>query len=621
MKRIAALFAFVSIAVVLVFAGLPLALSTQSVKEAISDRISTLTGYSVTLTGDTDIRVFPFLTVRMSDVQIRDRGTGERPVLMSMDRLDVSLNLLSALTGTIDAKRFTLVRPHIDLDLNDTYSTVFSALSHHPLLQQVVTDISRSDRLQLEDILVEDGRISLHRPNQPAPSEASPEAPRETPLNSVSDIAASISVSGPNNALNISGSLLWNNETLQYDIKSSDLSGYANGEPTAATLDLRSDIMELSFNGQAVQKTDMVLQGALTTRAPSIRYVANWLGVDLGPGSAFGHFALNGTLNGTLTRFSLADATIVMDGNTGDGALNFTFGPEGPEVTGTVAFDVFDASTYVFALAQPTLPEQHWTTVGISAPGWSNLSADIRFSAAQTSYHDTSLGELAAALRIHQKTIELDIASLELMGGHASGALSATFDGKPAVSGKMRFTGLSAATVSDGLLGRAVLDGRLTASAELKGSGRFAGDLIRNLTGRISVEVLGGSVKGFDLSRLDDALAKGDLPRPDHYLENTTPAQRIEAEISLEEGIARIEKALLQNDQRELELSGESDLITLGINGKGRIRSKLPAGDTANSGEAEEPEERPFSLTGRLERPIIAPDLRYLLKQKRKSWQ
>lgn len=622
MKRLALILSVLLVALGFVILSLPFALSTHAVKQAISSRISDLTGYAVTLNGEADIQVFPFLNVSFSAVSVRDRSTFTSEPLISMDRLDVSLNFVALLRGEIDAKQFTFYRPHLRLSLTDAQPTPLTALGSHPLFTEILQEIGQSKQLDLEAIVLIGGDVLVDRdeivtsPSQPSRSASPPIA-----SDHVTDINAALSISGSKNALTLSGSLKWNNEAVRYQINASDLYGFSNGDVTGLGAKLSSDIFELSFEGQALSKADLLLSGELSAKTTSAGYMANWLGLSSGRNTLLGPFTLKGALSGTLQRFSMSDVSLAIDGNTGDGALNFAFGDANPVVTGTIAFESLDVSPYLYALGQPAVANQHWTTIRLSEPAWASLSTDIRFSASEVTYQDMQLGDLAAALRIHDRIIELDIVSLSLMDGQISGAVSTSFAGKPVTRLTMRLTDLSSEELSQALFDRPVFTGRFSAETNLEANGRFLGDQIRALSGSLTLEIKGGVLNDFDLTALDDALKAGDLPKPDAYLDDNTPVDSLEARVSFADGFARLEEILLRSKKKTVTLAGESDLITLGLSGKGIIRDHIDETKETNGTEADGDEPRPFSVTGRWDHPIITPDLRYLLQRRREAWQ
>ena len=95
--------------------ALPFILSSQIVREQVAAQITELTGRPVTLRGNQALRVFPNLSVELSDVVIEGNAPGAANALVVADTLRGSVRSLPLLFGRIELSSIEMTRPTIRL--------------------------------------------------------------------------------------------------------------------------------------------------------------------------------------------------------------------------------------------------------------------------------------------------------------------------------------------------------------------------------------------------------------------------------------------------------------------------------------------------------------------------
>jgi AsmA protein len=102
--------------VILVVIITPMVVNVQKYKPEIEKLGSEMTGRTLTLGGDIDLSVFPWVGVALSDIQLANPEGFDEKDLLSVKSFEVRVKLLPLLSKDIQVKRFVVDSPHIFLE-------------------------------------------------------------------------------------------------------------------------------------------------------------------------------------------------------------------------------------------------------------------------------------------------------------------------------------------------------------------------------------------------------------------------------------------------------------------------------------------------------------------------
>ena len=163
-----------------------------------------------------------------------------------------------------------------------------------------------------------------------------------------------------------SGRFIWRGETVAFNAAVGAPIALMKGNVSPLRFAVTATPIRLSFNGTAINLSDMQLNGQTSISTPSIRRLMAWLGTPVGEGATFGAAAIRGKLTWVKPAAAFDDARMELDGNQAEGAIAVTFGDK-PKIEGTLAFQKLDLTAYLEAFAREPLRERP-VAFGAGAP-------------------------------------------------------------------------------------------------------------------------------------------------------------------------------------------------------------------------------------------------------------
>lgn len=588
-----------SLAVVLavLFIATSFAVSTPLVKDEIAERLSTLTGGSVTLHGEPVVTVFPSISVEVKDVVVAGAGDRDHP-LATVAALKASLRIVPLLVGRVEVETLTLVNPRIHLILDESGAGNWEA----DRIPTAASALGQSPGSRLGEIVLQDGRLLY-------------EDRHTGQMDAISTANLRLAWPRATEAAELSGTFAWRGEMV--DVRAGlDTPGAVFGKGKAGS---DGHLTLATVSALHSMDSDTPAGSALESEPPHspLRRFAEWLGISIAPGASFGPLHIIGNVAADETSVKLSDATFELDGNAAEGNLALRLEGDRPSLQGSLAFDAFDLSPY----AEKFLPSKsRLLTLPISADWFSYADVDIRASADQIDLVSSLLTDISIALSTRRGRMTLSLDRAGLADGHMEGQMTA----EPAKQGIK--AGLSArlknVSVADAgwsfwtahaskLIGADIpLLGTGSATLNLSGEGKTADAIVRSFSGHVGANLQDGVAVGVDIvSTLEDILDGSTVIPNANYpflpAIGRTYFSALTARVAVEAGIPRVEKIQLDGDRFEIELSGHGDLKRGEIEAEG-IASLFDTERTAD-GNHHPVVELPFGIGGTLWEPMVAP--------------
>lgn len=271
-------------------------------------------------------------------------------------------------------------------------------------------------------------------------------------------------------------------------------------------LSLKSQELEFAVDGRLTGgPEDLELHGQAEASIPSGRALARWFGAYWPSGTGLRDISIRGQLRMARGALAIENASARIDGNEGAGVLGLRLLNPRPSLTGTLAFKSFDTAPY---LTTPTAihdaPERlSWASLAAGAltvPLGMHMDADLRVSADRVVVGKLELGRMATTIALKDGKLLADIADMRFNGGEGGGQLTADFTGFiPKVGLRGKLESLDLALLSGTLGVGQLLQGKAAVVLDLSGHGGTLRDVLRALTGKLSIRSQSAGRIGVDL--------------------------------------------------------------------------------------------------------------------------
>jgi AsmA protein len=327
---------------------------------------------------------------------------------------------------------------------------------------------------------------------------------------------------------------------------------------------------------------------------PSLARFAAWTGAPFGDGRLVGAGSIAGRMSLAAGMLNLGEATVDFDGNAGEGALTATMIDGKPSLQGTLDFARFDLTPYLAAVSDAVDADGAWLGTPIRLPLLDAAHVDLRLSAGQAVAGATEIGPVAASLLVKQGKLLVDVGEAHLGGGLVEASVSAEMVGS-GLAGKIsiKIENLPAQTAV-GLFGIAGVTGIASATVDLAGTGVTWGDLFEDLAGAASVNLVEGTVDGFDLKLLPQMVAD-----PSAVPEGGSTSFAVASgTFAVGDGVVATQDLTADGPAFELALTGRAWVAAPAIEARG-VLTVL----------GEPPQEVPFLVNGTWRAPRVLPDL------------
>lgn len=511
-------FSFLFVLILLVIGILiaaPNFIPVETYKPQISALVKEQTGRDLAIGGDISLSILPRLSVTVNDVSFANASWASTPNMATMEQLEIVLKIAPLFRGEVALDRFILVRPEIDLAVNNRGKANWefdvpaapsspaaapeSAQSGNNGLTPQVTDV------KLGQISLIDGRVRYADARSGASYDAS-------------SINLDVSLPSLSDPLGVDGSLVWNGDVVKLTLDVADPRAFSEGNKSEISLDLSAPKITADFSGSASLTPAIAVNGKSSVKIPSVRALAAWAGQPLTPGGGLGALEIGGTVAVAGDRYAFTDATLSFDGMKGTGNLNVDAGRSRPMLTGTLSLDRLNANTYLAAgeggatsggassgsgggssggAAAP------WSSEPIDLGGLKAIDADLKLNVGEILFQDLTIGQSALDVLLSAGKLTANLTKLDLYEGGGTGRL--VLDGSrntPAVSAKFDLLGISAYPLLRDAAGFERIEGTGAVAFDVQTSGNSQKAMMSALSGAGSVNFADGAIRGVNIAQL-----------------------------------------------------------------------------------------------------------------------
>lgn len=499
-----------AIALVLLAAlATPFLVPSEFVKAQIASLVRQKTGRDLRISGAIGFSLLPRPELIARDVALASPPGDFSADLLEIATAEVSLKPMALLHGDIELDQIRLTAPKINFEIDKEGRRNWIFHRAKPAASTTPGPNSNTALVVSGDGTVIDGAASYFDQRKGRKHVA-------TGLN------LALSLSSPSGPLHAAGTVIWNGETVRLALSLARPEILREGGVSAAILNITSQLATLDFTGEIIGGGPAKASGAIDLKMPSLREFLAWaklkfpIGVD-----GFGPLTVNGRIAVGGSKLMLDDASATLDRIAATGALTVERGARRPMLTGHLDVDRLDLDPYVRTEAPPDAtpspgpapktpapsarapspPPSSWSEALIDLAPLKLIDADLSLIANAMSFRQIDAGKTAAALRLADGRLGLNISDVALYGGKGIGRIVADGSGEvPGFAVALRLTGITVRHIAFEFAGFDEVSGTGGVTIDVTGHGRNRRDIVASLAGAAGINFTNGTIGSAGLS-------------------------------------------------------------------------------------------------------------------------
>lgn len=494
----------------------PFVVPVDTYKAKLIAEVKQTTGRDLRIDGPVSFHLLPNIALSADQVSFSNAPGGVAKNMAQLKSLEVRLQLLPLLSGTVAVDTFVLVDPVISLEVekdgrpNWDFGTAAAPATpapaeaaHAPAAAAGTGAMSTLARLRIANLQIENGTVSYVDTRTGKRSE-------------LGAINLKVAMAGLDSPMSASGSVAWNKQTVNLDLSIGRPAAFEGGQPTPIKLKIASTPINFSFAGNGVGAPTLKLDGDTDLNIPSVRGLAAWTGQPMPAGNGFGLLAIKGKVAIAGPKYAFGNATIVFDAIKGNGGIEFDNGGAKPYIKGSLQLDDLNLNPYIGTASgsspAPAAPpsggasgtsaggEQGWSTTPIDTSGLKVADADFFLGANSIEYHNIKIGKSALIVHLKDTRLTADLTQLTLYKGSGQGKVMVDGSGAvPAIQETFALKGVDMQPLLHDAANVNLLAGNGSLDMAIDGHGRSQRDIISSLAGKGSLHLDKGKLEGVNI--------------------------------------------------------------------------------------------------------------------------
>ncbi len=566
----------------------PWTVSRTALREEIAAQLRSSSGLYVFIEGPSTFALLPSPHVKLGRVNFVEP---QAALVLKTENLNGQLRWLPLLTGRLELQRAELLRPQLTIDIDGKPMTKAGAVVRAADAKPATPEAAKADRARLGTISFVDGSAILRKGGVEVETLDHIDATLDWPT--VSSPAA------------LDGVANWRGQRGQIALWLARPSEALRGEPSRLTLQIKSPVLELQANGEAVAGVRPHFQGRLIASTDSARDVLQLLRAAMPLPLALGPASLDARADASAKGVDLAGLQLKLDNSSYEGALSLRMDDDRPQLSGTLATNQLDLRDLLRNMPPVVGRDGHFSRDQIGWRDQTALDIDLRLSAARANYERIQARDVAGALLLRAGRLEASLADASLY----KGTLKARLVMAPGETGNIELKSVvEARGVDVGALGwdrfgATKIAGAANVNLTVEGVGASADQIARSLKGRGDIDFGKGEIVGLDVSRVLRRIEKRPLASGLDISSGRTPfaSARIAADIT--GGVATLSDATVQGEGFAINLSGVSNIADRQI----ALHANVASADSKGEARADAPSFA-FDLVGQWDNAAIVPD-------------
>ncbi|ABA06283.1 conserved hypothetical protein [Nitrobacter winogradskyi Nb-255] len=492
----------VAVVLMLLVTGIP----SRFVTSLVQDRIERDTGYRIAINGTTGIELWPSPGFALHHVTFDRPGSAATDAQLAVGEVRATLELAGLLSGTLKISELTIDHPTL----------------RAPLLRErtgggVPSRPDRSEETAGDDTAFPIGRVTV---SNGAIVFFDPQTGWE---DRIDDVNASVRL-GADRRINITGDARPGGRSLTFAIAAT---------PPAGPLGRRNIPTELTLEVSGAPTRQLTARAEVRINRQTL--LINGLSGSLDDGK------FNGWASVDLASKPLVKVDLDFQ------KLDLSAAPS-------------EASAPRSG-AQPS-SEQSWSDAPIDVGGLNYVDAQGTISAAELTIGGARFAPAQVEAALARGVLKASFPNLGVYDGRANGSLSidtSTGD-SPSYALKAEVTGVRALPLLSSLAGFDNVDGRMRATADVRGAGASLRAVMSSLAGTASIDVRDGAIRNLNIAKMIRALTSGTLSGWQERPDQTTDLSQLSATATIVKGQATTNDLYLAGPLVRMTGAGSVDL-------------------------------------------------------------
>lgn len=492
----------------------PFVVPVDTYKAKLIAEVKQTTGRDLRIDGPVSFHLLPNIALSADQVSFSNAPGGVAKNMTQLKSLEVRLQLLPLLSGTVAVDTFVLVDPVISLEVEKdgrpnwefggaaAPTPAPTKTAPAPTAAAGGGALTTLARLRVANLQIENGDVTYVDTRTGKRSE-------------LGAINVKVSMAGLDSPMSASGSVAWNKQTVNLDLSVARPAAFEGGQPTPIKLKLASTPINFSFVGNGVGAPVLKLDGDADLNIPSVRGLAAWAGQPMPAGNGFSLLAIKGKVAIAGPKYAFSDAVIAFDAIKGNGGIEFDNGGAKPYIKGSLQLDDLNLNPYIGAPSssggapvpsgggtggKSASSEQGWSTAPIDTSGLKIADADFFLGANSLEYHNIKVGKSALTVHLKDARLTANLTQLALYKGAGQGKVTVDGSGAvPTIQESFTLNGVDMQPLLHDAANVNLLAGNGNLDMAVDGHGRSQRDIISSLAGKGSLHLDKGKIEGVNI--------------------------------------------------------------------------------------------------------------------------
>ena len=585
---------FAGVLALLLGAGLHAAswlLAPERIVAQLQTMVADQTGRRLVIAGRPRIRLWPQLSISLSDVTLSDPPGMGKGAFAKVRRLDVAVPLRPLLARRLIIQRLDLsgVRLNLRVDKKGRANWAFTAGSPGGGGGGGGAFI---DQLRLAPIRIRDAQVRYVDA-------------RSGKRHAIDHLAMTIRLPTPDSPLKVSADAVLRKQPVAATLFITH-PVRLSGQGSAVEAVLKAPLLKTTYAGLVRLDGGLRLAGRLDASGGDLRALLRWLGGSPAKGRGLKAWAVKAAVDYGGERLRLKKLQGRLDGMHAQGDLTLRLGGV-PHISAALGVDRIDVNAYLDPSAELSRRPSAWSDAPLDFSPLRGLNADLRLNSNAILYRKVKTGPAVLRVRLKAGRLDAVLQRLALYGGAASGRLTLNGGGKiPALAAALTLKGVDAFPLLRDAAGITRVIGTMNAGLNVSASGRSQLKMIGRLAGKATFRLDKGHIAGLDLVRMARDVRRtvltGWLPSRDAGTRFATLA----ASFAIRDGIAETKDLKFIAPALKVTGAGAVDML--------RRRLDLRVDPKLTDGGAEQGLPVAIIIRGPWARPRVYPDIEGVLK-------
>ena len=475
------------VALIAIVAVLPFLIPVDSYRNQIEQAANRATGRTLRIGGSLRLTLFPQIGLSAGDVKFSNKPGALAVDMASVGDAQLSVALLPLLSGNIEVARIILDKPTINLEVDKQGQGNWTFATENTQSQSS-SRASLPQTIRFSGIEIRQGRISYANT-----------LTGKTLL--LDNLDATIDVTEQSRPVAIKGSFVRNGKAIEFNGALATPKTLSEGAATQLELALSGELGKASFKGEIA--ADRAVSGALTLNTPSLRQLGQWLEMDMPSGGGLKAMSLSANVNSKNGISSLSAMRLSIDGMTISGDLSADTNPTLTAVQGRLSVDHLDLNPYMQASTQKAAKAGAWSDDPIAFDAFKKFNADLSLSTGSLTVRNFHIGRSSVAVRLQNGLLRADLNPVTLYGGVGHAVVNVdTNPATPQFRNVAEFDNVAVVDLLSDAIGVNKIEGAGTLVLDVSSSGKNANAVMRALSGKGSITVSNGKIRGINLGMI-----------------------------------------------------------------------------------------------------------------------